>query len=515
MLNSVPLNTNPSSAGSNLLTKRKSCKPLLLQIIGERTMGLRSTRAGASQAPLQRPTARSKNEVKEEPKDTMLDEVDIYAAPLSSDEEDEKTSRASAESLVSTKVAKRPKFSPPQQIKSPASKPVKDGFSMPEPFELFSVSPQPTKKRKLASYSKNIHTTQEDMKAETDDVSSMLDDLPDPQDLKPARAFKVPRTVLLSGRENSRKSSRSAAFKPPATDPLEEPISTGPKFRMPDILLEPDSSAPSTLDSIFDIPPLSQEVKRRRSGSTSSLSSHASVDLDLSLEKQREMAHDDSGDGLDGVQTTRCRLCSSRVEQSVYDEFVSRYRKMNIRQQMIFCQAHKMRQAQRTWDERGYPEISWPAFEENRIPKHVPHLTKVLHRKMPSFYQSKLDSVVHDTKASRKAINHYLKNGILDVAKQGYYGPRGARIMGHAITTSMDKALEGQLLRDKVVRAVGVGAYITTVLIPELMVELVKEDMGFKDNEQAMRMLEESTDIGALLSADDDEVVLRGRSREL
>jgi hypothetical protein len=481
-------------------------------------MGLRSTRAGASRVPPQRPAARSKNQVKEEPKDTMLDVVDIYAEPLSSDEEHEKDSMASTESPVSTKVARRPKFSPPQQIKSSSSTPVKNALSMPDLFDPYPAPSRPVKKRKIkaASYSsRNIHTTHNDMKTETDDVFSMPDELPETQDLKPARPFKVPQAVSLSDRENSRQSSRSTAFKLPATDPLEEPISTGPKFRMPDMPLEPDSSAPSTVDSIFDVPATSQEVNCRRSGSTSSLSSLGSVDLDLSLEKQRGMAHDDSGDGLDGVQTIRCRLCSSRVEQSVYDEFFSRYRKMNIRQQMIFCQAHKMRQAQRTWDERGYPEIDWEAFEEDRIPKHVPHLTKVLRRKIPSFYQSKLDSVVHDTKTSRKAINHYLKNGILDVAKQGYYGPRGARIMGHAITTSMDKALEGQLLRDKVVRAVGVGAYITTVLVPEVMVELVKEDMGFKDNEQAMRMLEESTDVGALLSADDDEVVLRGRSEEL
>lgn len=470
-------------------------------------MGQRTTRAGSSQA------AKPKNPVKDEQKDMMLDEMDIYSAPLSSDEEDEK----SAELPASKKVARRPKFSPPGEIKSPSSRAVKNAFRMPEPLFVDPASSQPTKKRKLASYSKNIHTTYDDTNTEADNGFSIPSDLPETQNCKPDRSFIMPEAATLSSLKNSGSSLRAVPFKPRPGDELEELISTGPRFRMPEILIEPGSSAPSTADSVFDVPALSQEVRQLRSGSTSSLSSHASADLDLRLEKQRDLAHDDTGDGLEGFkdsEITRCRLCSSRVELSVYQEFASRHKKMNIRQQMIFCQAHKMRQAQRMWDERGYPSIDWQKFEKVRIPKHVPHLTKVLRRKIPSFYQSKLDGIAHNTKASRKAMNHYLKNGILDIAKQGYYGPRGARIMGHAITTSMYKAIEGQLLRDKVVRAVGVGAYVTSVLVPELMVELVKDDMDLKDNEQAMTVLDESTDVGALLSADDDEAVLRGPSEE-
>ena len=42
-----------------------------------------------------------------------------------------------------------------------------------------------------------------------------------------------------------------------------------------------------------------------------------------------------------------------------------------------------------------------------------------------------------------------------------------------------------RMLEDRLLRMVGVGAYVTTALVPELAVMLIKEDMKVDDDETA------------------------------
>ena len=49
---------------------------------------------------------------------------------------------------------------------------------------------------------------------------------------------------------------------------------------------------------------------------------------------------------------------------------------------------------------------------------------------------------------------------------------------------------------------VGVGAYVVTVLVPELAVILIKEDMKVDDDETARQILQKSADLRKTLHED-------------
>jgi len=61
--------------------------------------------------------------------------------------------------------------------------------------------------------------------------------------------------------------------------------------------------------------------------------------------------------------------------------------------------------------------------------------------------------------------------------------------------------LRERALTDGLMRAIGIGHYVVTVLVPELAVMLVKEDMKVCD-ESARQILHESARLGDILHED-------------
>jgi len=59
-----------------------------------------------------------------------------------------------------------------------------------------------------------------------------------------------------------------------------------------------------------------------------------------------------------------------------------------------------------------------------------------------------------------------------------------------------------RLPKDPLLRMVGVGAYVITVLVPELAVMLIKEDMKVDDDETARQILQKSAGLGETLHED-------------
>jgi hypothetical protein len=59
-----------------------------------------------------------------------------------------------------------------------------------------------------------------------------------------------------------------------------------------------------------------------------------------------------------------------------------------------------------------------------------------------------------------------------------------------------------RMLEDPLLRMVGVGAYVVTVLVPELAVMLIKEDMKVDDDETAPQILQNSAGPGETLHED-------------
>jgi len=317
-----------------------------------------------------------------------------------------------------------------------------------------------------------------------------------------ADKLNVPRAIPQSPRKaNGRNRIGFSLVDDPGKDKaLEVPVAT---FFFPEIPALPGSSSTIATDvpQVFDDDELTTGANgRNRSGSTSSLSS-ADSGASLALTQGQKIALMEN-DTADSSDTARCPLCRSRVERSHLEEF-NLGRRMNLRAQQRFCQEHKEREARSVSDRHGYPEIDWEDLKTRRIPQHIPYLEKVLRRRVTSYYHDKLDEVAND----RKKLRRYLRQGIVDVVKYGYYGPKGARTIGNAISVNMSKALSEALNRDKIVKAAEVGGFVSAVLVPELMVRLVMEDMKVGEPDGARGILAESTELGLALHGDDDERV--------
>ncbi|EXJ86936.1 hypothetical protein A1O3_03890 [Capronia epimyces CBS 606.96] len=296
-------------------------------------------------------------------------------------------------------------------------------------------------------------------------------------------------------------------------DIVDMPRKESPKergFQLPDL---PDFNSSATTastttgleaPSIFgDRPPSDRLHDRRRSGSTSSLSS---VDSMFILEHQGELL-DQAGD-LAAAEPSdlRCPVCQQKVSDSASLYVPAKLRTLPFKRQQDFCAQHQVVEAKEQWQDRGYPDINWKEFEEIRIPRKLPILQEIINRKTASFYLEQLDKKIKAARGNRKAVKLYLNQGIVDVAKQGYYGPKGARVMVGAITAELTRSLNMALRSDSALRAAGVGGYVSAVLVPELTSLLVMEDMGLQNSEEARRVLDKSSRIGALLNPDDDHI---------
>lgn len=267
----------------------------------------------------------------------------------------------------------------------------------------------------------------------------------------------------------------------------------------------PASSSTTTgtnVSAIFELPEL-PAASRERSGSTSSLSSLDSI---VSLEMDREQkdklslgAREDTAEP--GV--ARCPVCKDRIPLTDIPPGTN-LRDLNLQRQQHFCYQHRMRNADNQWQKHGYPTIDWEDLENDRIPKLVPSLRKVLQRKEPSYYLTELVNKIKAAKGSKKVIQRYLNEDIVDVAKPGYYGPRGTKVIATTLVTHLSRDLSRELKVDKTVQASGIGSYVASVLVPELTMRLVMEDMHIRDPVRARQVLADSTELGTMLHPDDD-----------
>jgi hypothetical protein len=114
--------------------------------------------------------------------------------------------------------------------------------------------------------------------------------------------------------------------------------------------------------------------------------------------------------------TINCPICGTGVLQSSKIP----KRRLNVRQQIAFCNAHKVKDAKFEWARRGYPRIGWRTLN-SRFEKFSSSLRRTLNGDSPSFYRSELESAV--------ARKECVKYRCMENATAGYYGPRGQQIM--------------------------------------------------------------------------------------
>ena len=100
---------------------------------------------------------------------------------------------------------------------------------------------------------------------------------------------------------------------------------------------------------------------------------------------------------------------------------------MSLRQQAQFCIAHKERNAESEWAERGYPEIDWQQLDI-RIMKYHIFMDDILSGRKSSFYRNAFEDSLKSGK-KRKLQESLMETDVTEGTSPGYYGGRGAKVM--------------------------------------------------------------------------------------
>lgn len=225
------------------------------------------------------------------------------------------------------------------------------------------------------------------------------------------------------------------------------------------------------------------------------------------------------------VAQTDCGLCGASVPLLLKQEFEDRYnhgKALSYRWQQRFCRYHKAKAARAVWREKGYPDIQWEKLEA-RLRGHHGRLVAVLEGREPSVYRERLQKVMESgsTRTAKSAFHNDKNNkaikreeGELEV-RPGYYGARGEKLMtehilGHFAGRLRDLAVCDPLIASSGV-AGGVSGFVQAVLVPEVAVELVREDMKVSAK-AARQLLGESLEVGELLNEEAEEKVQRVES---
>ncbi|KAG9862404.1 hypothetical protein KCV02_g24496, partial [Aureobasidium melanogenum] len=120
-------------------------------------------------------------------------------------------------------------------------------------------------------------------------------------------------------------------------------------------------------------------------------------------------------------KSPRCPICGEKIEQEFWDKFQDEicHRRMNLRLQERFCQAHKARTADDVWQDRGYPSINWSALQ-SRLRAHHAHIHAILDGNYESPYYKQHAKLVSQSKG--RSAGSAAASGRFTGLRAGYYG---------------------------------------------------------------------------------------------
>lgn len=195
-----------------------------------------------------------------------------------------------------------------------------------------------------------------------------------------------------------------------------------------------------------------------------------------------------------------CTMCDAEVDEAVRRKFDKKNpgSGFSLRREQLFCVYHKKDSARKTWKTKGYPEIKWKRLDK-RIEKQYDFLQAILEGGQ-SYYGDIFNNSVKSGK------NRTLLKSDQNMTP-GYYGIRGLRVMTDNLTYKFSQLLRERAVQDRLISARGYMAYMQSVLVPELAVQLIKEDMSVSD-EKARSIMEESCAVGELLNEEEKDIVL-------
>ncbi|KAF4548315.1 Hypothetical protein D9617_29g006910 [Elsinoe fawcettii] len=205
-----------------------------------------------------------------------------------------------------------------------------------------------------------------------------------------------------------------------------------------------------------------------------------------------------------------CPICSAPVSKSWRIDWELEHlrgRRMNLRMQEKFCEAHKEQSAAETWKNAQYPEVDWKTLPK-RLAKQKGKIEDILVGKRETIFRAELEERVKskESKTVAKSIEAGGERG-----KTGYYGTKGAKIMMEwalkTFSTKLRRAAGEDRLMTSSGVAGGISGYVQAVIVPELALGLIMEDMEL-DETKAKKILAESEEIGDLLNAEEEEKIV-------
>ncbi|UZP33752.1 hypothetical protein NXS19_001568 [Fusarium pseudograminearum] len=221
-------------------------------------------------------------------------------------------------------------------------------------------------------------------------------------------------------------------------------------------------------------------------GNADSVSSPILSDLDqLSDTESNEIPPED--EKVSEETMAKCPWCGDVVLEQALKDY-SKGKRLSVQMQTRFCAKHKKETAMDTWRERGYPHIDWDRLEK-RLDDHQQYLARIVDGK-ESHYRN-----IHAEKVQTGQARSLKKEGDLN---PGYYGPRGCKVMCDYLVDEFGQSLKDKATKDRVIAGRGSAAFIQSVLVAELAVQLIMEDMNVNARE-AREIMEESKTLGELL----------------
>lgn len=182
-----------------------------------------------------------------------------------------------------------------------------------------------------------------------------------------------------------------------------------------------------------------------------------------------------------------CPWCGDPVDGAFLRDF-SKGKRLNVRMQTRFCQKHKKATAMENWKARRYPEVQWDELE-SRFSDHDGLLLDIVNG-APSYFGTILADKIKSGKARS------LKKE--DNMNPGYYGPRGFNLMCDYLVDKFGDLLKKRAVDDRVISGRGSAAFIQSVLVAELAVQLIMVDMDVAV-EEARDIMEESKALGEMV----------------
>ena len=215
--------------------------------------------------------------------------------------------------------------------------------------------------------------------------------------------------------------------------------------------------------------------------------------------------------------TENCDICGAKVDRILKENFQDRFtngKGMTFKWQQRFCRHHKQESAKEWAREKGWPTIDWTCLPQ-RMTQFDDHLRDVICNRVESRWKNDLRRHLRPSKSRFLEVRAAADaREVKTMARTGYYGPRGEKVMTEHIVANLSDDLRERASKDKIVAASGVkggmSGFVHGVLVPEMACQLIAEDLGC-DPDYCRIVVGESSIVGDLLNPDVEEDVVRGR----